>query len=253
MSRGAASQRIASTRNMSGSTIVVERVHSEKTADGGDSRANAATSAPTFTTTRMRRITPRFRKSGKAGGLAFCLIIGRMMDAGMQASCPHAFPGFLPRANPRGSPEMSPWPAGAVEHRRQPSQRPPGPLSACAAAGARTHQRERRDARPEDPRPPSRRLRRLVGPIRRAGRRARQALHRIGHLRPPPGGRRHRRLARACADARGRADPDGAGPGRHRARIGDDPRRDRGRHVRLVDRPRGRPPQHRAAPDHAGR
>ena len=38
-----------------------------------------------------------------------------------------------------------------------------------------------------------------------------------------------------------------------RARHGDDPRRDRARRVRLVARPRGRPPQHREAPDGAGR
>ena len=36
-------------------------------------------------------------------------------------------------------------------------------------------------------------------------------------------------------------------PRRHRARHGDDPRRDRARRVRVVARPRGRPPQHREA------
>ena len=42
----------------------------------------------------------------------------------------------------------------------------------------------------------------LVRPLRRAGVRARQALHRVGRLRPAAGARRHRGLARACADAR---------------------------------------------------
>ena len=45
----------------------------------------------------------------------------------------------------------------------------------------------------------------------------------------------------------------GARPGRHRARDGADQRRDRARRICLVARLRGRPPQHRKAPDGPGR
>ena len=92
------------------------------------------------------------------------------------------------------------------------------------------------------------------GRFAEAGRRARPALYRVGVVRPSgspsstsQGSLAHARMLAACGDDRR------SGPRRHRARPGDDPRRDPRGHVRVVARGRGRAPQHRAAPHRARR
>ena len=94
----------------------------------------------------------------------------------------------------------------------------------------------------------------LVRPLRRARLRAGQALHRLGRLRPAPRRRRHRGLARARPDARrGRRARRATTSPRSSAGMATIRGRDRARRVRLVARPRGRAPQHRAAAHRAGR
>ena len=58
--------------------------------------------------------------------------------------------------------------------------------------------------------PAVRRRRRVVGTLQRAGGRPRQALHRVGRLRPAPGRGRHRGIARPRADAGGHGHHSGA-------------------------------------------
>ena len=81
----------------------------------------------------------------------------------------------------------------------------------------------------------------------------REALHRLGRLRPAPRRARHRGLAGARAHARrrgviGRRGPESIERGLAKIRA-----RDPRRRVRLVARRRGRAPQHRAPPDRARR
>ena len=94
--------------------------------------------------------------------------------------------------------------------------------------------------------------RRLVRTLHRGGRRSRQALHRLGRLRPAPRAGGHRRIARPCADARRAGDHRRGRPRRHRARPRRHRRGYRGGPLRVVARPRGRALQRRAAPHRGG-
>ena len=156
------------------------------------SRTNAAASARALTASRIRSTVPRLRKSGKASGTGFCLIIDRI--------------GFGPRkvrAGIAGGSGINP--IVGIRHpgrkRRScrdfrfadPTQPVPAPRTAALTPPPLTSW----------PTPPPRpRRRRLVRPVRRADVRLGPALQRLGRLRPASRRRRHRRVARACPDAR---------------------------------------------------
>ena len=143
---------------------------------------------------------PRLRKSGKAGAIAV-LPYNRPHDRrGMQASCPSPRP---PRWRTR-------WPHVAGNARVLANVEPrtlhgeSRPFSTSAPGRSKTHAAMPERSPPCPPTLTGCRRRRLVGPLRRAGGRARQALHRLGRLRPAARRGRHRGLARARAHA-GRA------------------------------------------------
>ena len=166
--------------------------------------ASATTSVAPLTASRMRRIEPRLRKSGNAGGSDGCLIIPCIADAickhhagcrqsltlrGSPAPCAAAIPTVSCRSGGALVADLRRARTTRCPHaaRIMPAPDPSLPARHCANA----ERRHRAAAR-----------RHLVGPVRRADVRADAALQRVGRLRPAPGARRHRGLPRACADAR---------------------------------------------------
>ena len=254
-SQGCAAYRIASASRSCGSTLAARSTHSAASRSQRGSRSHAATSTTAFAPRSTRRIVPMLRKSGSGGGAGFCLIIGRI-------ATPHA----------TSVPTAGGGPCGRSPRRRTEALRQVL-LSATRTGAASDHCRvplpegeiPTPDPAPDRPchhpgTPPpmanftcNRRARRLVRTLCRARLRAGEALHGVRRLRPPPRRRRHRRLARARADARRSRRAAPRRPRRDRARAGDDPRRDRARRVRLVARSRGRAPQHREAAHRADR
>ena len=225
-SHGAA-RRAARARSIRcGSSTATLSSHSvEPRARAGRASTSAAIATSPFAATRMRRIVPRLRKSGSAGQTGFCLIIDRISEAGMQASCrTRRHPGSSGGSGESASRALSACAAGRGKAATRPGPAGRYRSSLFARVPPTIDRHHGPDAKP----PPCSRRRRLVGPLQRACRRSRQALHRVGRLRPAAGRRvdiagslaHARMLAAIGVLSRGRS-------GRDRARDGDDPRRNR--------------------------
>ena len=242
-----------------GSTTAVMSSHCAVQRSNCGARTSAATAVIAFTASTMRRIVPRLRKSGSAGAIGVLPYNRLHIETGMQASCRRPAPGRCPTravaaaivGNPRrrGKPEPDAT-AGFPTSIRAVRRFAPSGAARPLTCRERIRLPWPTPSRRTMPRPPA------AGPAASASpcRRARQALHGVGGFRSPPRRRGHRA---ARSRTPGCWPPSACCPRADLAAIERGMETIRGEvergEIRVVARPRGRPLQHRAAADRAGR